>query len=382
MLVGTLAISGVPFFSGFYSKDAILAAAMARVSTSPEHFLLFLLPAVGAVLTAFYMFRMWFLVFTGEPRGFPTSADEAYATRTDEEHALAADDDDDNAIQAMTRPLDGHAHAHGHDHDLNPAAHAHESEPIMTCPLIILAFMSIFVGWGVVFYVIPNPLTFLRWGRRLLEQMLEYGEPYRALDPDNAARVHWYALAGSALILLTGLGVGLLYYGPRGIPVLRADAAQRGPDRRAVRGDLQVPGPQVVLRRAVRGRLRPALPGLRPALPRVRHPIVVDRVVNCAADLTKLMDRLVGFLDVMLVDRLVNLTGRPSTPPATGPLDPDRQAAQLPDVPDRRPGRPVRRGVRLDYWLRTTAWRRTAAGLRSRGDLPPPAAGKSQLLDW
>ncbi len=72
MLVGTLAISGVPFFSGFYSKDAILAAALARVQDDPEHFMLFLLPAVGAVLTAFYMFRMWFLVFAGEPRGFPT----------------------------------------------------------------------------------------------------------------------------------------------------------------------------------------------------------------------------------------------------------------------------------------------------------------------
>ena len=88
MLVGTLAISGVPFFSGFYSKDAILAAAMARVQEDPEHFLLFLLPAVGAVLTAFYMFRMWFLVFAGEPRGFPTAADEVYAHATDEEHAL------------------------------------------------------------------------------------------------------------------------------------------------------------------------------------------------------------------------------------------------------------------------------------------------------
>src|SRR5207249_10903687 len=43
MLVGTLAISGVPFFSGFYSKDAILAAALARTLDSPRHFALFLL---------------------------------------------------------------------------------------------------------------------------------------------------------------------------------------------------------------------------------------------------------------------------------------------------------------------------------------------------
>jgi len=45
MLVGTLAISGVPFFSGFYSKDAILAASIARVWLDPQHFLLFVLPA-------------------------------------------------------------------------------------------------------------------------------------------------------------------------------------------------------------------------------------------------------------------------------------------------------------------------------------------------
>ena len=72
MLVGTLAISGVPFFSGFYSKDAILAAALARVSPEPRAF-----PAVRAAggrsgATAFYMFRMWFLTFAGEPRGFPS----------------------------------------------------------------------------------------------------------------------------------------------------------------------------------------------------------------------------------------------------------------------------------------------------------------------
>ncbi len=43
-------------------------------ATSPEHVLLFVLPAVGAIMTAFYMFRMWFLVFDGEPRGYPAWA--------------------------------------------------------------------------------------------------------------------------------------------------------------------------------------------------------------------------------------------------------------------------------------------------------------------
>ena len=267
MLVGTLAISGVPGFSGFYSKDAILAAAMARVWHDPEHFLLFLLPAVGAILTAFYMFRMWFLVFTGEPRGFPTPADEAYAHATDEEHALSTDQHDENAIEVLEDLEHGHDH-----HDLNPAAHAHESEPIIVWPLIVLAFMSIFAGWGF-WYVIPNPFTFLRLGTPLLEQMLEYGEPYRALDPQLLHEMHWYALCGSGLILLIGLGVALLYLRAAGLPPLHADAAQRGPGGRAVRGRLQVPGQEVVLRRAVLGRPGPAVPGLRPVLPRLRPEI-------------------------------------------------------------------------------------------------------------
>src|SRR5208282_2609297 len=86
MLVGTLAISGVPFFSGFYSKDAILAASIARVHQDPRHFLLFALPAIGAVLTAFYMFRMWFLTFAGEPRGFPAAAGGSHGHGHDDAH--------------------------------------------------------------------------------------------------------------------------------------------------------------------------------------------------------------------------------------------------------------------------------------------------------
>ncbi len=311
MLVGTLAISGVPFFSGFYSKDAILAAAMARVQEDPQHFMLFLLPAVGAVITAFYMFRMWFLVFTGEPRGFPTSADEAYVRATDEEHALVtADQDDDNAIQVLDDHGHdhAHAHAHGHDHDRNPALHAHESERIMTWPLIILAVMSIFAGWGRVFYIFPNPFTFLRWGTPLLEQMLEYGEPYRAIDPIKLHAMHWYAFAGSALILFTGLGVALLFYGPASFTYVptRLSAARAAERFGGVYRFLVHKWYFDELYSAVF--VRPCLAFAR--LCREFDTHVVNGVVNRAADLTKLMDRLVGYLDVRLVDYLVNFTGR------------------------------------------------------------------------
>ncbi len=68
MLMGVLAISGVPFFSGWYSKDAVLSASFGFIYLNKHHALLFILPLVTACLTTFYMFRMWFMTFTGEPR--------------------------------------------------------------------------------------------------------------------------------------------------------------------------------------------------------------------------------------------------------------------------------------------------------------------------
>ncbi len=62
-LVGTLAISGVPLFSGFFSKDEILISAWVHGNIA-----LFWLAVIAAFFTAFYMFRLFFLVFTGEAR--------------------------------------------------------------------------------------------------------------------------------------------------------------------------------------------------------------------------------------------------------------------------------------------------------------------------
>jgi NADH-quinone oxidoreductase subunit L len=68
LLIGVLAISGVPFLSGWYSKDAILAQALGYVYVHREHALLFLAPTLGVCLTAFALFRLWFLAFVGTPR--------------------------------------------------------------------------------------------------------------------------------------------------------------------------------------------------------------------------------------------------------------------------------------------------------------------------
>jgi NADH-quinone oxidoreductase subunit L len=98
-LAATMAISGVPFFSGFYSKDAILASALA-FGLEEGHMLLFLMAIVAAGITAFYMFRLVFVTFTGKPR----------------------------------------------NKDLHD--HAHESPLVMTIPLVVLAILSISSAWG------------------------------------------------------------------------------------------------------------------------------------------------------------------------------------------------------------------------------------------
>ena len=71
MLVATLSISGVPFvFSGFWSKDKILAGVLGRAMewNSVHHYILFGVALLAAGITAFYMFRLIFMTFFGEPR--------------------------------------------------------------------------------------------------------------------------------------------------------------------------------------------------------------------------------------------------------------------------------------------------------------------------
>lgn len=74
-LVGTLAISGVPFFSGFFSKDEILLAIYAD-----GNYVLFGIALITAFLTAFYMFRLFYLVFAGKRRNETGAVHEAPIT--------------------------------------------------------------------------------------------------------------------------------------------------------------------------------------------------------------------------------------------------------------------------------------------------------------
>jgi proton-translocating NADH-quinone oxidoreductase chain L len=156
MLIATLAISGIPLFSGFYSKDAILGSALQFTEHYPDHALLFALPILGALLTAFYMFRMWFLLFDGEPR-------EAHL-----------------------------------------ADHAHESPAVMTVPLIVLAVLALVAGY---------PRTVVPIDTPVLEGWLETAEPLPSLVVGPAAR--WTAMGLSVAAALSGVAGAALFYSRR-----------------------------------------------------------------------------------------------------------------------------------------------------------------------
>ncbi len=118
--LGTLAISGIPPFAGFWSKDEILGATYAA---NP---LLWVVGFMTAGITAFYMFRMYFSTFEGSFRG----NDQAIRDKLLQAAATSTHDAHD----------DGHSHGHHH------AAKPHESPWSMTLPLVILAVPSALIG--------------------------------------------------------------------------------------------------------------------------------------------------------------------------------------------------------------------------------------------
>jgi NADH-quinone oxidoreductase subunit L len=161
MLIGLLAIAGIPLFSGWYSKDAILAHAFGFVYVHPHHFLLILLPLLTAGITAFYMFRMWWLTFGGEPR------------------------------------------------DKHVYEHAHESPWIMTVPLILLAILSLGVAWGWPLYDAEASV---------LDNQIHHSQP-ASVAVDFFKEISWaqgyHSIVGLVALAIVGLGIlfaSLLYY--------------------------------------------------------------------------------------------------------------------------------------------------------------------------
>nr|MBP6244380.1 NADH-quinone oxidoreductase subunit L [Limnohabitans sp.] len=113
-LLGSLALIGTPLFSGFYSKDSIIEAV--HLSHLPAAGFANFAVLAGVFVTAFYSFRMYFLVFHGKER---------YDQNPDAHH--------------------GHDHHHGHDDHGHEKPH--ESPWVVTVPLVLLAIPSVVIGF-------------------------------------------------------------------------------------------------------------------------------------------------------------------------------------------------------------------------------------------
>jgi NAD(P)H-quinone oxidoreductase subunit 5 len=131
-LIGTLAISGIPPFAGFWSKDEILGSAF---EANP---LLWLIGWSTAGLTAFYMFRMYFSTFEGEFRG--NNREIRHQLKVEAGRVVPA-----FGPGAMdTRELEADS-----EHEADPGYHSHlphESPLTMTLPLLLLAVPSTLIG--------------------------------------------------------------------------------------------------------------------------------------------------------------------------------------------------------------------------------------------
>lgn len=130
-LVGSLALIGFPFLSGFYSKDSIIEAV--HTSHLPGAGYALFCVMSGVFVTAFYSFRMYFLVFHGKER-FGQSDHHHHGDHKDEE------------------PSDDHHHG------LAPGQKPHESPWVVTVPLILLAIPSVIIG-----FLTIDPMLFGDW---------------------------------------------------------------------------------------------------------------------------------------------------------------------------------------------------------------------------
>ena len=167
--VGMLALSGFPLiFSGFWSKDGILHAAHGWRSQAP-----FYLGIFAALLTAFYMTRQVCYVFLGSTR----------RSRREEAHSSSS-----------VKQAGGSEPPHVGSYD------AHESPPVMTIPLLVLAAFSVLLGF------IGTPAW--PWFQSFLNGQAPTAELGRLLEPHMLG-----LMALSSVVVFSGLGLGWWLYG-------------------------------------------------------------------------------------------------------------------------------------------------------------------------
>ena len=188
-LLGSLALIGTPLFSGFYSKDSIIEAVHA--SALPGAGFAYFAVVVGVFITAFYSFRMYFLVFHGPER-----------FRQKNSHHEAHD-------SHKPAHADEHSVHSGKDHSHDSHAHEpHESPWVVTAPLLLLAIPSVVIG-----FLAIQPMLF---GDFFQGAIVVDGERHHAIEElthefHGAVNMAWHGLA-SLPFWLAASGVALAYF--------------------------------------------------------------------------------------------------------------------------------------------------------------------------
>jgi NADH-quinone oxidoreductase subunit L len=172
MLIATLAIAGIPPFSGFFSKDEILAAAFARGGEQPLYYLFYAMGVVAAFLTAFYMARLMAMTFLG-----PNRSGE------------------------------------------RERGHLHEAPWIMTGPLLVLGILSAVGGALNLPEFLGGHAALERW----LEPVMARGVALFGLEMPHG-RTELFLIGGAVLVGVVGLLAG--FRATMGRPILPAHAAR------------------------------------------------------------------------------------------------------------------------------------------------------------
>ena len=191
-LIGSLALVGLPPFAGFFSKDSIIAAAMDR---GWYGYVLFAAALAGTFLTGLYTFRLFFIVFPGEPSPF---VQEHYT-----QHGPGSEAD-------VGRQAQTHGPAY--------TGPSREGPFSMTAPVLILAALSVIGGW-IQFAPLWHPVS--DWLEPVARPLAEPTNTQEAL-----------ASLFAFLLGLAGLGVAWLIYSDRHFVVRRLALTQRVLERK------------------------------------------------------------------------------------------------------------------------------------------------------
>lgn len=230
MVMGWLAIAGIPIWAGFFSKDEILYKTFAadkyfQNGYFPGNEILWGVAVVTAILTAIYMTRMMVMTFWGEERFHEVLPGE-------EHHGHDAHADEHGHAH------DAHADAHAdddedeHHHALPPDFKPHESPWVMTVPLIILAFLSTVGGLvGIPYAMSSLPVVSSIVGKEAnhFEHVLDpvvaevqtpaaekARENAKAHSPEAISTERWLALLS---IVLAAVGIAIGWFGFRSNPL-------------------------------------------------------------------------------------------------------------------------------------------------------------------